>query len=60
VLVAYMRGVRGTHGVRFPDVHFVAACTIFTAAGVSVVRGRLPAVDVGLWNGVLTASPKRK
>lgn len=46
--LADMRGVRRGVKVGLPDVHLGAAATVLAAAGVGVVVGAVPALDVGL------------
>ena len=45
---AYVRGDCRTHGVGFPDIHFIAACSELSLSSVRIVRRTGPALNVSL------------
>jgi hypothetical protein len=53
-----VRGVSGRDAVGFPDIHLSAAGSVATNAGVLVVVGGLPAIDVALSRASVILIPR--
>ena len=57
---ARVRGIGGTHRVCLPDVHLIAACSVFAASGILIVIGGLPVDHVSLRAGMSVNSQSSK